>query len=78
MGNLKNNKVIAFMINKKNGNWHEEKMKNGISNLEKLDFKKWYFGHYHDNKQVNDQYVLLYEDIIPLGFKSIFEKGLEL
>lgn len=40
---------------------------------EKLDFKKWYFGHYHDNKQVNDQYVLLYEDIIPLEFKSIFE-----
>jgi phosphopentomutase len=23
-------------------------------------------GHYHDNRQVNDQYVLLYEDIIPL------------
>ena len=33
---------------------------------EKLDFRKWYFGHYHDNKQVNDQYVLLYEDIISI------------
>ena len=40
---------------------------------EKLEFKKWYFGHYHDNRQINDQYVLLYEDIIPLEFKSIFE-----
>ena len=40
---------------------------------EKLEFEKWYFGHYHDNRQVNDQYVLLYEDIIPLEFKSIFE-----
>lgn len=40
---------------------------------EKLDFKKWYFGHYHDNKQVNEQYVLLYEDIVPLEFTSIFE-----
>lgn len=40
---------------------------------EKLNFKKWYFGHYHDNKQVNDKYVLLYEDIIPLKFKSVFE-----
>lgn len=40
---------------------------------EKLEFKKWYFGHYHDNRKVNDQYVLLYEDIIPLEFKSIFE-----
>lgn len=48
----------------------------GIS--EKLEFKKWYFGHYHDNRQVNDQYALLYEDIVPLEFKSIFEKGLEL
>ena len=40
---------------------------------EKLEFKKWYFGHYHDNKQLNEQYVLLYEDIVPLEFKSIFE-----
>ena len=40
---------------------------------EKLEFNKWYFGHYHDNKQVNEQYILLYEDIIPLEFKSIFE-----
>ena len=35
---------------------------------EKLEFKKWYFGHYHDDKQVNEQYVLLYEDIVPLEF----------
>ena len=40
---------------------------------EKLKFKKWYFGHYHDNRQVNEQYVLLYEDIVSLEFKSIFE-----
>ena len=40
---------------------------------EKCEFEKWYFGHYHDNKQVNNQYVLLYEDMIPLQFKSIFE-----
>ena len=29
----------------------------------KLDYNRWYFGHYHDNKQVSDKYVLLYEDI---------------
>lgn len=40
---------------------------------EKLEFRKWYFGHYHDYKQVNEQYVLLYEDIVLLEFKSIFE-----
>lgn len=39
---------------------------------EKLEFKKWYFGHYHDYRQVNSQFTLLYEDIIPLEFKSIF------
>lgn len=40
---------------------------------EKCEFKKWYFGHYHDYKQVNSQFVLLYENIVPLEFKSIFK-----
>ena len=40
---------------------------------EKCTFKKWYFGHYHDNRQINSQYVLLYEDIVPLEYESIFE-----
>lgn len=40
--------------------------------LEKCEFKKWYFGHYHHNNQVNSHFALLYEDIVPLVFKSIF------
>lgn len=40
---------------------------------EKCEFKKWYFGHYHDYKQVNTQFILLYENIVPLEFNSIFE-----
>ena len=39
---------------------------------EKCEFKKWFFGHYHEYRQVNSQFVLLYEDIVPLDFKSIF------
>lgn len=39
---------------------------------EKCEFKKWFFGHYHDNRQVNSQFTLLYEDIIPLNYESIF------
>ena len=39
---------------------------------EKGKFKKWYFGHYHENRQVNLQFVLLYEDIVPLKYESIF------
>ena len=33
---------------------------------EKCEFPKWYFGHYHDTRQINSQYVLLYEDVVPL------------
>ena len=39
---------------------------------EKCEFNKWYFGHYHENRQVNSQFVLLYEDIVPLKYESIF------
>lgn len=28
------------------------------------EFKKWFFGHYHDNRQVNMQEILLYEQVI--------------
>lgn len=40
---------------------------------EKCEFKKWFFGHYHDYRQINSQYVLLYEDIIPLDYKNYFQ-----
>ena len=39
---------------------------------EKCEFKKWFFGHYHDNRQINSQFTLLYEDIVPLEFESAF------
>lgn len=39
---------------------------------EKCEFKKWYFGHYHDCRQINSQFTLLYENIVPLEFNSIF------
>lgn len=29
-----------------------------------VDFQAWFFGHYHDNKQILDKYYLLYEQII--------------
>ena len=39
---------------------------------EKSTFKRWYFGHYHDTKQINSQFTLLYEDILPLEYESVF------
>lgn len=40
---------------------------------EKCEFKKWFFGHYHENRHINEQFELLYEDIIPLEYESEFE-----
>ena len=39
---------------------------------EKCTFKRWYFGHYHDYRQVNAQFTLLYEDILQLEYESVF------
>jgi hypothetical protein len=30
-------------------------------------FKKWFFGHYHDNRNVNTEEILLYEQIIRIS-----------
>lgn len=30
-------------------------------------YKKWFFGHYHDNKNVSDKEILLYEQIIRIA-----------
>ena len=32
----------------------------------KLDYKKWFFGHYHNNINVNAEDILLYEQIIKI------------
>ena len=29
-----------------------------------VHFKKWFFGHYHDNRNVNAEEILLYEQIV--------------
>ncbi len=30
----------------------------------RLDFKKWFFGHYHEDKKILDKYILLYDQIV--------------
>lgn len=32
-----------------------------------VEFKKWLFGHYHDNKAINNKEILLYEQIIRIA-----------
>lgn len=34
---------------------------------QKVKFKKWFFGHYHDNRNVNTEEILLYEQIIRIS-----------
>ena len=34
---------------------------------EKMKFKKWYFGHYHDNRNVTKDELLLWEQIIRIS-----------
>lgn len=31
-----------------------------------LNFKKWYFGHYHIDRQLNEQFVALYDKVVPI------------
>lgn len=33
---------------------------------EKTEFKQWYFGHYHDDRNINPEYILTYHSILPL------------
>lgn len=42
----------------------------------KCEFKKWFFGQYHDYRRINLQYVLLYEDIILLDYESYFQQDI--
>ena len=34
---------------------------------ETVQFKKWFFGHYHDNRYVNAEEILLYEQLIRIA-----------
>ena len=34
---------------------------------ETVDFKKWFFGHYHDNRQIMTKWIMLYEQIIRIN-----------
>ena len=33
---------------------------------DKLDFDRWLFGHYHDNRVIDGKYILLYEQVVEL------------
>lgn len=34
---------------------------------ERTTFSKWYFGHYHGDKAINDKYIMMYKDIVQIA-----------
>ena len=32
-----------------------------------VNYKKWFFGHYHDNRNIFDKEILIYEQIIQIS-----------
>ena len=38
----------------------------------RANYKKWFFGHYHDNRNINAEEILLYEQIIRIGEGDLF------
>ena len=34
---------------------------------QKVNFKKWFMGHYHDNHAINDKEIILYEQIVRIS-----------
>ncbi len=47
------------------GMYKQDKLTNYLEQIRQcVSFKKWFFGHYHDNRNVNREEIMLYEQII--------------
>lgn len=48
--------------------YEENELTDFLENIkEKLSFKKWFFGHYHVDKQIEEKYVCLFETIMEIS-----------
>ena len=51
-----------------NGMYKPDKLTAYLEEIRQMvNFKRWFFGHYHDNKAVNDKEIMLYEQIIRIA-----------
>lgn len=48
------------------GGWYESDELTDFLQIirSKLSFKKWFFGHYHDDRAINEKEILLYDQIV--------------
>lgn len=54
--------VVAYMYM---GTSESDKLTLWFEDLQgRLDFKKWFFGHYHEDRKILDKYILLYDQIV--------------
>lgn len=54
--------VVAYMYM---GHSEPDKLTAYFEDLShRLNFRNWFFGHYHDDKKVLDKYILLYDQIV--------------
>ena len=73
--NLSNNKIDVILThtcphafsNQLINNVDTDPTANILDNFSNIiEYKKWYFGHWHVNKQFDDKHMCLYNDVIPL------------
>ena len=54
------------------GFYHKDILTNYFEELEdKLNYKHWFFGHYHDEIEIDEKHTLLYQNIVPLDSYSL-------
>ena len=41
------------------------------------NYKKWFFGHYHENRNVNEKEILIYEQMIRISQKGFWDEDLD-
>ena len=41
----------------------------------RLDYRTWFFGHYHDDEWRDDKHRLIYQDIVPIEVRCTDKQG---
>lgn len=50
--------------------FEDDPLQNFLGEIDRrLDFKTWFFGHYHDDEWRDGRYRLIYRDIVPVGVR---------
>lgn len=64
------NRILDRLNENTSGTYETDRLTDYFDVLEdKLDFKHWYFGHYHIDREVDEKHRVLYEDVIQIDLK---------